>query len=83
MLREDPEVAKAVLGQAGATVNLPGAVGFNAAILVKKVGAGAAVTVQAAGSQTIDGAATYSLSTQYKYVRLLSDGSNWQIVAAN
>lgn len=38
------------------------------------------VTVTAAGSDTIDGAATYVLSSQYQIVKLTSTGSGWDIV---
>ena len=42
-----------------------------------------AVTVGTTSSQTIDGAATYALSAQYKYVKVVSDGSHWIIVGNN
>jgi hypothetical protein len=35
------------------------------------------------GSGQIDGAASYSLPVQYKYLDVVSDGTNWWIVAAN
>jgi hypothetical protein len=45
---------------------------------------GNAVTVTRAGSDTIDGATTYALSAQYKFVILVSDGiSKWLIVGSN
>jgi hypothetical protein len=34
-------------------------------------------------SQTIDGAASVSLTAQYQYVTVVSDGSNWLIIANN
>ena len=47
-------------------------------IVVKKVDSSAnAVTVDGNASETIDGAATSTLSTQYDSVNLVSDGSNW------
>lgn len=39
-----------------------------------------AVTVTAAGSDKIDGAATYALSAQYDSIGIISDGTNWQII---
>lgn len=42
-----------------------------------------AVTVATTASQTIDGTATKALSAQWKYIKLQSDGSNWQIVGNN
>lgn len=51
---------------------------------IKRINTGAnAVTVNTTSSQTIDGATTYSLSAQYKYVSVVSDGANWLIVANN
>ena len=43
------------------------------------------ITVAAAGSDKIDGAATYTnLSAQYKYLRINSDGvANWMITGSN
>lgn len=42
------------------------------------------VTVTRAGSDTIDGANTYVLSAQWKYVTLQSDGvASWLIIANN
>lgn len=38
------------------------------------------VTIQTSGSETIDGAATKVLSTQYDSVTLICDGSNWWII---
>lgn len=49
---------------------------------IKSIGAGA-VTVATTGGQTIDGAATYSLGVQYKYVKVQSDGANWWVVGNN
>jgi hypothetical protein len=40
-----------------------------------------AVTIHAAGTQTIDAATTTSLSSQFAKVTLMSDGKNWNIVA--
>ena len=39
--------------------------------------------VKGYGSQTIDGANTRTLSGQYKYVTVQSDGNNWYIIANN
>lgn len=50
--------------------------------IIKKSDASAnAVTVTRAGADTIDGATTYALSTQYQSVTLISDGSAlWMVV---
>lgn len=51
---------------------------------IKRVNAGANnLTVATTSSQTIDGAATYVLSAQWKYVKVISDSANWLIVANN
>jgi hypothetical protein len=65
------------------TVNLPTAVGnTGATITVKKTdSSGNAVTVDPNGSQTVDGASTHALSSQYAKVTVVSDGANWAVVA--
>lgn len=61
------------------TVTLPSALAqAGKTVVVKRMNSGANnVTVAAAGSETIDGAATFALTTQYEVVRLVSDGSVW------
>ena len=49
-------------------------------IMVKNSGTGT-ITVDGNGSETIDGATTYSLSAQYATVQLMCDGSNWKIIS--
>jgi hypothetical protein len=61
------------------TITLPAA-SVNASIIVKKTGSGGTVTVDGNASETIDGALTYVMSTQYQSVTLISDGSGWLIV---
>lgn len=39
-----------------------------------------ALTIDANGSETIDGATTTSLNTQYESIRLFSDGTGWQVL---
>lgn len=67
------------------TITLPSAATVTGKQLkIKKTDASAnAVTVTPSGSQKIDGAANYSLATQNKLVCIVSDGSNWFIVANN
>jgi hypothetical protein len=51
---------------------------------IKRANAGANnVTVGTTSSQTIDGSTTYVLSAQYKYVTVVSNGSNWLIISNN
>jgi hypothetical protein len=40
-------------------------------------------TVACTGGQTIDGAATYALSAQWKFVSVVSNGANWLICGNN
>ena len=49
-------------------------------IIIKDVGGNAGtnnITIATEGSETIDGAASTSISTNYGVVRLFSDGTNW------
>lgn len=66
------------------TVTLPKAADNKGKILcVKRTNSGAnAVTIARQGSDTIDGAATVTLSAQYASRLLQSDGSNWIILAS-
>jgi|GEM_PF-4943119 len=63
------------------TVTLPAAATVTgSSISVKKTDVSAnAVTVDGNASETLDGATTLSLSTQYEAVTLWSDGSNWWV----
>lgn len=65
------------------TITLPAAAdAAERTVTIKKTDASAnAVTVDGAGSETIDGAATYSLAAQYDTVALWSDGSAWHVLA--
>lgn len=64
------------------TIALPKAGAFAGRLFqIKKVDSSAnAVTIDGDGSETIDGAATYALATQYQAVALLSDGTNWLLL---
>jgi hypothetical protein len=64
-------------------VTLPAAnVSSGREFIIKKIDASAnAVTVTRAGTDTIDGATTYALSTQHAFVTIISDGTAWRIVA--
>lgn len=67
------------------TITLPTAVGIAGRIYtLKKIDVSAnAVTVGTTSAQTIDGSTTYTLATQYKYVRVQSDGANWIVIGNN
>ena len=62
------------------TVNLPAAAGVVQSIRVKKTDASAnAITIDGNASETIDGATTRTLTTQYEAVELWSDGTGWLV----
>lgn len=62
------------------TVTLPTPTN-GAHVMVKKTDASAnAVTVAHAGAETIDGAASVALATQWARTELISDGTNWFVV---
>ena len=67
------------------TITLPTAVGVTGqTYTIKRINSGSNnVTVGTTSSQTIDGSTTYVLSTQYKYLKVVSDGANWIIVGNN
>lgn len=51
-------------------------------VVVKKIDSGSnEVTLDAAGSQTIDGSTTYTLSRQYQSVELHSNASGWSVLS--
>lgn len=66
------------------TITLPAVATLNShELVIKKVDSSAnAVTIDGNGAETIDGAATYSLPTQYSKVRLVSraNATGWYIV---
>lgn len=65
------------------TTTLPTAVGASGKIYTLKrldQTLGNLVTIATTSAQTIDGATTKTLSTQYELYMFVSDGSNWQIM---
>ena len=64
------------------TVNLPTAIGNTGkALVIKKIDLTAnVVTLDGSGSQTIDQSLTWLLTIPNEAIRIISDGSNWQIV---
>lgn len=65
------------------TVTLPSAATVSGIeFLIKNSGTGT-ITVATTSSQTIDGATSYALTTQYKYVTVKSNGANWIVIGAN
>lgn len=49
-------------------------------VIIKKTNSANTITIDGDGSETIDGATTQSLTTQYSVLRLMSDGTKWHIV---
>ena len=67
------------------TITLPTAIGITGqTFTIKRINSGSnTITVGTTLSQTIDGSVNYSLSAQYKYIKVVSDGANWIIVGNN
>jgi hypothetical protein len=75
---------EALFVDATSTVSLPSAVGFKQILFtIKKMFSGGTVVISAPAGQTIDGNASYTLTNQYQYVAVISDGANWGIVENN
>lgn len=67
------------------TYNLPTAVGITGKLYTFKIvssGTLNPLTIDPAGSETVDGATAYQLTEQYQFVTVMSDGANWNIVSA-
>lgn len=71
---------KVVKVTATATVTLPTAVGNTAKLTFKKMFSGGTVTLDGAGTETIDGGLTAVLSDQYEAVTIVSDNANWLVI---
>jgi len=67
---------------AGFTITLPTAVGATGRIyVIKKIDStGNVVTIDANGSETIDGSLTQSLDAQWESITIQSNGANWFII---
>ena len=63
----------------GQTIGLATAVGNTAKLTFKLMVAGT-LTIDPNGAQTIDGAATAVLVSQYEAITLISDNANWQVI---
>lgn len=72
----------ALVDNAGAavTVNLPTAAGITGRIYQIKLRGTGTLTIDPSGAETIDGAATHALATQYQSVTIVSDGTNWSVL---
>ena len=62
------------------TINLPAAVAGTRYEIKKTDATSNAVTIDGNGSETIDGATTITINSQYESVTIVCDGTNWFIV---
>ena len=79
---ESGEVLLADATDAGFTITLPDATSDSGLrITIKKIDVTAnAVTIATVSSQTIDGASTQSISTQWQSLDIISNGTNWFLI---
>lgn len=81
----DSNIGLILVGNTGTmTITLPTAVNNTGRIFIfKKTSSSAtAITVDGAGSETIDGATTHTaMDAQYDTITIISDGANWHIIA--
>ena len=71
-----------ILVSATTTITLPLAANHQgAAVYVKNIGAGATVTIARTAPDTIDGATSKTLGAQWDSMLLVSDGTEWFILA--
>lgn len=70
-----------VASGSGTTITLPTAVGITGRrYIVKRVDTTNTITVNTTSAQTIDGASSVSLSSNFMAVEVQSDGANWQVI---
>lgn len=62
------------------TVTLPTAVGLTGQYFIIKNSGTGIITLDANGSQTIDGVLTKVMAVQYESYTVISDGANWIVV---
>ena len=76
---------KVFLASGTTTLTLPAAAtaGSGFSITVKNTDATNTITIDGNGTETIDGNEVSELKSQYAYEQIVSDGSNWYIIAQN
>lgn len=75
-------------GSSAVSANLPAVASADAAagrvVTIMKIDGGAgAVTIDGNASETINGATTVALSSQYNYRTLVSNGSAWYVISSS
>ncbi|PCI16310.1 MAG: hypothetical protein COB62_08025 [Piscirickettsiaceae bacterium] len=71
-------------GLGAITVNLPAAATVpDRMYYIKKTDATNSVTIDASGGELIDGTLTQTLTNQFEYYRIISDGSAWYVIGTN
>jgi len=65
----------------GTTITLPENSTSGSRFFIKRVDASYAITVSRSGSDTIDGATSKSLATNYAWIEVVSDGANYHIIS--
>jgi len=51
--------------------------------VIKQIGSANTVTIDGDGTETIDGALTQAITTQYDFMGIISDGTEWWIIHQN
>jgi hypothetical protein len=74
------KIIKCDTTSAAFTITLPTAVGNQATLIIKKTAAANALTIDGAGSETIDGGLTATLNKLDESITLVSDNTNWLII---
>jgi hypothetical protein len=67
----------------GSVITLPSARANSGANYSIKLTVAGSCAVATTNSEKIDGATSYGLSSQYKYVTVQSDGAQWWVIASN
>jgi hypothetical protein len=73
-----PGLRQVILVDGAGTITLPKASDAEFGYYIKSLITGT-VTI-ATNGETIDGATSYSITTQYNAIHVISDGSNWHII---
>ena len=81
-LTQDEVILVTTGSEANVTITLPTTVGRKGKYyIIKKIDAGTkSAVIDGHEDETIDGAATLSLTAQYNVALIVSDGTNWQVI---